>query len=236
MPRKGKRSQAKKLHWQKFPESRVPKRGVVSPHPYNSGQVNTPDFSNANVTCVLASRSQGHDTYADSKNSQCSCNCATFLAFLHELGQLHTADLDLILDKGHAMYALTLGQLDVDGQKVDRFLNIDELPSIVVGDRQQHIMTKCQSVSGVFTAPTLLNNNLADVLQCLSAEMMQSLNRDKGLTSTADTQMMQSLNRDKGLTSTADTQMMQSLNRDKDLISTADTRIMQSLNGDKCCT
>ncbi|CAJ1076484.1 uncharacterized protein LOC115579693 [Xyrichtys novacula] len=73
------------------------------------------------------------------------------------------------------MYTLALGQLNVEGQKVDIFLNTDELPPVLIGNRQQHIMTRCQSISGVFKAPTLLNNNLADVLQCLSAEVNYAL-------------------------------------------------------------
>lgn len=41
----------------------------------------------SNITRVLASHSQRHLVYSDTKNSQFTCNYVTFLAFLHKLGQ-----------------------------------------------------------------------------------------------------------------------------------------------------
>ncbi|KAL7370126.1 hypothetical protein ABVT39_020016 [Epinephelus coioides] len=138
MPRKGKRSAALKQRWQKFGESQqsVPAEQLVSSPPHSNREVNVPQPSHANVTRVLASRSQMHKKYADSKNSQCTCNSATFLAFLHELKHLQSADLDLVLDRGHAMYALTLSQLIADGRHVHTHLNTEEIPEVVLGYRQ----------------------------------------------------------------------------------------------------
>ncbi|KAL7370331.1 hypothetical protein ABVT39_025630 [Epinephelus coioides] len=138
MPRKGKRSAALKQRWQKFGESQqsVPAEQLVSSPPHSNREVHVPQPSHANVTRVLASRSQMHKKYADSKNSQCTCNSATFLAFLHELKHLQSADLDLVLDRGHAMYALTLSQLIADGRHVHTHLNTEVVPEVVLGYRQ----------------------------------------------------------------------------------------------------
>lgn len=137
MSRKGKRSQTSKVRWQKFVKSQpsTPAEQAVSSDPYINRQVHFPESSHANVTCVLASRSQGSRKRADSKNSQCTCNSATFLAFLLELHHLHKAELDVVLDRGHAMYSLTLDQLSADGRKVHRYLNTEEIPETVLGYR-----------------------------------------------------------------------------------------------------
>lgn len=179
MPRKGKKSQASKVRWQKFGESQLstPAEQVVNSFSHSNRQVNVPEPSHANVTRVLASRSQMHHKYADSNISQCACNSVTFLAFLHELQNLQSSDLDLVLDRGHAMYALILSQLEADGRKVHSHLNVDEIPEIVFGYRQQHVITKCDSVVGLFTASTSEGDhpNLVTRLQCLSSEVNHAL-------------------------------------------------------------
>ena len=150
----------------------------MSSYPHSNREVNVPESSQShpNVTRVLASRSQRHHKYADSRNSQCSCNCATFLAFQHELQHLQSADLDLVLDGGHAMYALIQNQLIADGRQVAAHLNTEELPEIVFGYRQHHIMTECESMFGVFTAVGEGDYvNLADRLQCLSSGVNYAL-------------------------------------------------------------
>ena len=162
-----------------LPESQpsTPSEPTVSSHPHSTRQVDLPESFNATETCVLASRSQMHPQYADSRNSQCTCNSASFLAFLHESHHLQSTDLDLVLDRGHAMYALILDQLIADGQQVNAYLNTDELPEIVFGYRQQHIMTKCESMFGMFTTPTgeEQNPNLLHRLQCLSSGVSYAL-------------------------------------------------------------
>ncbi|XP_049898952.1 uncharacterized protein LOC126389346 [Epinephelus moara] len=121
-----------------------------------------------------------HKKYADSKNSQCTCDSATFLAFLHELKNLQSADLDLVLDRGHAMYALTLRQLIADGRHVHTHLNTEEIPEVVLGYRQQHVMETCDPKFGLFTAPPCNDHDgdklkFAARLQCLSSEVSYAL-------------------------------------------------------------
>uniref|UniRef100_A0A8C5FK64 ATP-dependent DNA helicase n=2 Tax=Gadus morhua TaxID=8049 RepID=A0A8C5FK64_GADMO len=179
MPKKSKRSQAAKVRWSKSGEFPLKTQAehVQNCDPDSNREVHFPDHSHANVTCVLASYSQSHHRYIDSKNSQCTCNSVTFLAFLHELHHLQSADLDQILDRGHAMYALTLGQLCVDGTMVHGHLNIQELPEIVFGQRQQHVLTKCNSMYGTFVSSPEVGEylNLAARLQCLTSDVNSAL-------------------------------------------------------------
>ncbi len=126
MPQKGKKSQAMKLRWKKIGESEqsTPAEQPVSSNPPSNRQVNVPDL----------------------------CNSTTFLAFLHELRCPQSADLDLVLDKGHTMYQHAASQLKADGHYVHPFLNTEEIPEIVFDYKQHHVMTKCESVFGLFTA------------------------------------------------------------------------------------
>ena len=178
MPRKGKKSQASKVRWLKISEYLSSKQAEPVEHsdPYSNREVNVSEPSNANVTCVLASRSQNHPTYHDA-NSHCSCNAATFLAFLHELSHLKSADLDLVLDGGYTMYGKTVKQFIDDERIVDGHLNRDELPEVVLGYRLQHIMTKCDSMYGTFTSSPAEGPfiNLAARLECLSSGVNSAL-------------------------------------------------------------
>jgi hypothetical protein len=75
------------------------------------------------------------------------------------------------------MYALTLGQLCVDGTMVHGHLNIQELPEIVFGQRQQHVLTKCNSMYGTFVSSPEVGEylNLAARLQCLTSDVNSAL-------------------------------------------------------------
>lgn len=53
---------------------------------------------------VCTFHSQAHYKYGEYSNKQCTCNSLTFLAFLFENESIAKADLNLILDKGNAMY------------------------------------------------------------------------------------------------------------------------------------
>ncbi|CAI5637789.1 unnamed protein product [Oreochromis niloticus] len=101
------------------------------------------------VTHVCASHSQAHPKYGDSRNSQCTCNSLTFLAFLHENENMSTVDLNLVLDKGDVMYK----------EAKKRFpksihLATDELPDKVDARRSMYHVDMTQpSRYGTFEEP-----------------------------------------------------------------------------------
>ncbi|CAI5691862.1 unnamed protein product [Oreochromis niloticus] len=102
------------------------------------------------VAHVCASHSQAHPKYGDSRNSQCTCNSITFLAFLHENDNMTTADLNLVLDKGDVMYK----------EAKKRFpksihLATDELPDKVDARRSMYHVDMTQpSRYGTFGEPS----------------------------------------------------------------------------------
>ena len=98
------------------------------------------------VTHVCASRSQASLKYGKYRNSQCVANSLVFLSFLHENEKISRADLDLVLDKGDAVYR----------QARERFPNsvhlaADELPDEVSARRSKYQVDLTQlSVYGTF--------------------------------------------------------------------------------------
>ncbi|CAI5689566.1 unnamed protein product [Oreochromis niloticus] len=127
------------------------------------------------VTHVCASHSQAHPKYGDSRNSQCTCNSLTFLAFLHENENITTADLNLVLDKGDVMYK----------EAKKRFpksihLATDELPDKVDARRSMYHVNMTQpSRYGTFEEPpeeavdTFLS--LEAGLSCLLSDVQYAL-------------------------------------------------------------
>ncbi|XP_025761063.1 uncharacterized protein LOC112846045 [Oreochromis niloticus] len=127
------------------------------------------------VTHVCASHSQAHPKYGDSRNSQCTCNSLTFLAFLHENENITTADLNLVLDKGDVMYK----------EAKKRFpksihLATDELPDKVDARRSMYHVDMTQpSRYGTFEEPpeeavdTFLS--LEAGLSCLLSDVQYAL-------------------------------------------------------------
>ncbi|CAI5694776.1 unnamed protein product [Oreochromis niloticus] len=127
------------------------------------------------VTHVCASHSQAHPKYGDSRNSQCTCNSLTFLAFLHENENITTVDLNLVLDKGDVMYK----------EAKKRFpksihLATDELPDKVDARRSMYHVDMTQpSRYGTFEEPpeeavdTFLS--LEAGLSCLLSDVQYAL-------------------------------------------------------------
>ncbi|XP_019217525.1 uncharacterized protein LOC109202971 [Oreochromis niloticus] len=127
------------------------------------------------VTHVCASHSQAHPKYGDSRNSQCTCNSLTFLAFLHENENMSTVDLNLVLDKGDVMYK----------EAKKRFpksihLATDELPDKVDAHRSMYHVDMTQpSRYGTFEEPpeeavdTFLS--LEAGLSCLLSDVQYAL-------------------------------------------------------------
>nr|XP_024656753.1 uncharacterized protein LOC112432429 [Maylandia zebra] len=57
------------------------------------------------VSSVCASRSQASPRYGKYRNQQCMANSLVFLSFLQEDEFITRADLNRVLDKGHAVYS-----------------------------------------------------------------------------------------------------------------------------------
>ncbi|XP_061129574.1 uncharacterized protein LOC133150951 [Syngnathus typhle] len=184
MPRKSKKAQAVKISWQQRKKNTdcgsadkpTPAEELLAIEPGNSTEVMM-STSHDPVTCVLASYSQDHPKYADSRNSQCAANSATFLAFLQETDNVTSAHLDLVLDRGNELYVATVAVLKAEGRYEHPHLATDEIPSIVNGFHKQHVLIKYQSMYGLF------NSSIADVafmmlcdgLQCLVSEVNYAL-------------------------------------------------------------
>ncbi|XP_037103982.1 uncharacterized protein LOC119120863 [Syngnathus acus] len=184
MPRKSKKAQALKVSWQKrkndtdsgSADKPTTAKELMAIEPENSMEVMM-STSHDPVTCVLASYSQDHPKYADSRNSQCAANSATFLAFLQEIDNVTSAHLDLVLDRGNELYVATVAVLKAEGRYEHHHLATDEIPSIVNGFHKQHVLIKYQSMYGLF------NSSIADVafmmlcdgLQCLVSEVNYAL-------------------------------------------------------------
>ncbi|XP_014875999.1 uncharacterized protein LOC106938453 [Poecilia latipinna] len=122
------------------------------------------------VTHVCASRSQDSLKYGKYRNSQCMANSLVFLAFFHENEMITRPDLDLVLDKGDAVYR----------QARERFprsihLATDELPNEVSARRStyQVDMTPlpvCGTFGGGQTYPSL-----EEALSHLSSDVQYGL-------------------------------------------------------------
>ncbi|CAI5677919.1 unnamed protein product [Oreochromis niloticus] len=61
--------------------------------------------SRPRVSSICASRSQASPRYGKYRNQQCMANSLVFLSFLHEDEFITRADLNRVLDKGHAVYS-----------------------------------------------------------------------------------------------------------------------------------
>lgn len=96
MPRKGKRS-----------ESQKQRRNLEASGGTSSGTNSVSGMNDPNpyVLSVAASHCQSDPRYSlNSRGRQCTCNSLMFLAVHNEHNELHTFDLDRILQKGDALY------------------------------------------------------------------------------------------------------------------------------------
>ncbi|CAI5670323.1 unnamed protein product [Oreochromis niloticus] len=230
MPRKGQRSQAQKLRWQKQKEqvnvsqtgeqvkvsvttvpspevqssaqtaavsyADVVKRGVrsacvpdakvqqviqtepqVTVQTQHDGEAPGPSHvqvtnseSRPRVSSICASRSQASARYGKYRNHQCMANSLVFLSFLHEDEFITRADLNRVLDKGHAMYS------DARKRFVNSvFLASDELPSVVTSRRHEYQVDKSQiALYGTFDDTDHLPS-LEQGLQCLASAVRYAL-------------------------------------------------------------
>ncbi|CAI5646503.1 unnamed protein product [Oreochromis niloticus] len=230
MPRKGQRSQAQKLRWQKQKElvnvsqsgeqvkvsvtavprpevqtsvqtatvsyADVVKRGVCSvsvpkakvqqviqTEPQVTLQMQydvdasgpshvqvTNSESRPPVISICASRSQASAKYGKYRNKQCMANSLVFLSFLHEDEFITRADLNRVLDKGHAMYS--------DARKrfvKSAFLACDELPTVVTSRRHEYQVDMSQFARhGTFDGTAHLPS-LEQGLHCLDSEFRYAL-------------------------------------------------------------
>ncbi|XP_061155338.1 uncharacterized protein LOC133168098 [Syngnathus typhle] len=184
MPRKSKKAQAAKVSWQQrknntdsgSADKPTTAKELMAIEPENSMEVMM-STSHDPVTCVLASYSQDHPKYADSRNSQCAANSATFLAFLQEIENVTSAHLDLVLDRGNELYVATVAVLKAEGRYEHHHLATDEIPSIVNGLHKQHVLIKYQSMYGLFNSAIadVAFMMLCDGLQCLVSEVNYAL-------------------------------------------------------------
>ncbi|KAM9770972.1 uncharacterized protein ACBT44_004651 isoform 1-T2 [Syngnathus typhle] len=184
MPRKSKKAQAAKVSWQQrknntdsgSADKPTTAKELMAIEPENSMEVMMSP-SHDPVTCVLASYSQDHPKYADSRNSQCAANSATFLAFLQETDNVTSAHLDLVLDRGNELYVATVAVLKAERRYEHPHLATDEIPSIVNGLHKQHVLIKYQSMYGLFNSAIadVAFMMLCDGLQCLVSEVNYAL-------------------------------------------------------------
>uniref|UniRef100_A0A669CTC8 ATP-dependent DNA helicase n=1 Tax=Oreochromis niloticus TaxID=8128 RepID=A0A669CTC8_ORENI len=230
MPRKGKRSQAQKLRWQKEKEqvnvsqsgeqlkvsvttipspevqrnvqtsavsyADVVKRGaqsvsvpkatvqqVIQTEPQvtlqtqHDGEAPGPSHvqvtnseTRPRVSSICASRSQASAKYGKYRNQQCMANSLVFLSFLHEDEFITRADLNRVLDKGHAMYS------DARKRFVNSvFLACDELPTVVTSRRHEYQVDMSQFARyGTFDSTDHLPS-LEQGLQCLVSDIRYAL-------------------------------------------------------------
>ncbi|XP_061141906.1 uncharacterized protein LOC133158622 [Syngnathus typhle] len=129
------------------------------------------------VMYVMATHSQDHPRYGQSRNSQCVANSVTFLAFLQDINNLTTSDLDAVLSVGNELYTCTVAALKARGCFLNSFLTVDELPEIVSSSTKQHVLIRSMSMCGFFTSfhGDALFLNLCDRLECLTSEVCCAL-------------------------------------------------------------
>ncbi|CAI5689170.1 unnamed protein product [Oreochromis niloticus] len=126
--------------------------------------------SRARVSSICASRSQASAKYGKYRNQQCMANSLVFLSFLHEDEFITRADLNRVLDKGHAVYS------DARKRFVNSvFLACDELPTVVTSRRHEYQVDMSQFARyGTFDGTNHLPS-LEQGLQCLDSEFRYAL-------------------------------------------------------------
>ncbi|XP_025760705.1 uncharacterized protein LOC102080347, partial [Oreochromis niloticus] len=126
--------------------------------------------SRPQVSSICASRSQASAKYGKYRNQQCMANSLVFLSFLHEDEFITRADLNRVLDKGHAMHS------DARKRFVNRvFLATDELPTVVTSRRQEYQVDMSQFARyGTFDGTDHLPS-LEQGLQCLVSDIRYAL-------------------------------------------------------------
>lgn len=112
---------------------------------------------NPYVRSVVASHSQTDTRYrVYSRGRQCTCNSLMFLAVHNECNELHSLDLDHVLQKGDAMYTNVKQTLQRKGKFVQHFLHFDELPdTIKTNIRCYNILRHPQRFGFLQDAPVL---------------------------------------------------------------------------------
>ncbi|CAI5669598.1 unnamed protein product [Oreochromis niloticus] len=131
----------------------------------------TKSESRPRVSSICASHSQASAKYGKYRNHQCMANSLVFLSFLHEDEFITRADLNRVLDKGHAMYS------DARKRFVNSvFLACDELPTVVTSRRHEyqveiHSQFACY---GTFDGTDHLLS-LEQGLQCLASAVRYAL-------------------------------------------------------------
>ncbi|KAL3973606.1 tubulinhypothetical proteintyrosine ligase-like protein 12 [Sarotherodon galilaeus] len=126
--------------------------------------------SRPRVSSICASRSQASPKYGKYRNQQCMANSLVFLSFLHEDEFITRADLNRVLDKGHAMHS------DARKRFVNSvFLASDELPSVVTSRRHKYQVDMSQiALYGAFDGTDHLPS-LEQGLQCLVSAVRYAL-------------------------------------------------------------
>ncbi|KAL3997001.1 hypothetical protein ACER0C_009657 [Sarotherodon galilaeus] len=125
--------------------------------------------SRPRVSSICASRSQASPRYGKYRNQQCMANSLVFLSFLHEDEFITRADLNRVLDKGHAMHS------DARKRFVNSvFLATDELPTVVTSRRHEYQVDMSQLAHyGTFDGTDHLS--LEQGLQCLASDVRYAL-------------------------------------------------------------
>ncbi|KAL4009600.1 hypothetical protein ACER0C_003452 [Sarotherodon galilaeus] len=126
--------------------------------------------SRPRVSSICASRSQASAKYGKYRNQQCMANSLVFLSFLHEDEFITRADLNRVLDKGHAVYS------DARKRFVNSvFLACDELPTVVTSRRHEYQVDMSQFAHyGTFDGTGHLPS-LEQGLQCLDSQVRYAL-------------------------------------------------------------
>ncbi|CAI5697408.1 unnamed protein product [Oreochromis niloticus] len=126
--------------------------------------------SRPRVSSICASRSQASPKYGKYRNQQCMANSLVFLSFLHEDEFITRADLNSVLDKGHAMHS------DARKRFVNSvFLACDELPTVVSSRRHKYQVDMSQFAHyGTFDGTGHLPS-LEQGLQCLASAVRYAL-------------------------------------------------------------
>ncbi|KAL3987742.1 hypothetical protein ACER0C_014857 [Sarotherodon galilaeus] len=122
------------------------------------------------VSSICASRSQASAKYGKYRNQQCMANSLVFLSFLHEDEFITRADLNRVLDKGHAVYS------DARKRFVNSvFLACDELPTVVTSRRHEYQVDMSQFARyGTFDGTDHFPS-LEQGLQCLTSDVRYAL-------------------------------------------------------------
>ncbi|XP_026036667.1 uncharacterized protein LOC113029852 [Astatotilapia calliptera] len=126
--------------------------------------------SRPRVSSICASRSQANAKYGKYRNQQCMANSLVFLSFLHEDEFITRADLNRVLDKGHAVYS------DARKRFVNSvFLACDELPTVIISRRHEYQVDMSQFAHyGTFDGTDHLPS-LEQGLQRLASEFRYAL-------------------------------------------------------------